>query len=106
MLVILRIMDLRFVNRREELELLEDFASQKRAGIAVVYGRRRVGKTRLLLEFLKTRQGVCVFVPRGGQASLLRGFSRSLGASLPRGLFSATSNPCSSTSKKYLGRVK
>lgn len=85
MLVILRIMILRFVDRREELELLEEFASQKRAGIAVVYGRRRVGKTRLLMEFLKTRQGVYVFVPRGRQASLLRGFSRSLGASLPPG---------------------
>ena len=33
-------MSLRFVDRQRELELLKDFASQKRAGIAVVYGRR------------------------------------------------------------------
>jgi len=39
-IVILRIMSLRFVDRQRELELLKDFASQKRAGIAVVYGRR------------------------------------------------------------------
>ncbi len=51
----------------------------------MVYGRRRVGKTRLLLEFLKAREGVYVFVPRGGQASLLRGFLKGLGATLPAG---------------------
>ena len=38
--LIIRIMSLRFVDRQRELELLKDFASQKRAGIAVVYGRR------------------------------------------------------------------
>lgn len=78
-------MFLRFVDRQEELELLRGFASQKRAGIAVVYGRRRVGKTRLLLELLKATRGVYVFVPRGGRASLLGAFSRSLGAGLPAG---------------------
>jgi AAA+ ATPase superfamily predicted ATPase len=78
-------MFLRFVDRQGELELLRGFASQRRAGIAVVYGKRRVGKTRLLLELLKTTRGVYVFVPRGGRASLLNAFSRSLGASLPAG---------------------
>ncbi|HLH79455.1 MAG TPA: ATP-binding protein, partial [Chthonomonas sp.] len=76
---------LRFVDRRGEVELLRGFASRRRAGVALVYGRGRVGKTRLLLELLKTTLGVYVFVPRGGRASLLNAFSRSLGASLPAG---------------------
>lgn len=47
--------------------MLRGFASQRKA---VVYGRRRVGKTRLLLELLKATRGVYVFVPSGGKAPL------------------------------------
>ncbi len=45
---------MKFVNRMEELELLEKLWQQDRA-LVVLYGRRRVGKTRLMQEFTSPR---------------------------------------------------
>ena len=40
-----------FINRLQERRRLDRFAELERGGLAVVWGRRRVGKTRLLLEW-------------------------------------------------------
>src|SRR3990172_5655183 len=45
-----------FVNRDAELRELD--AAAKRGGLLVIYGRRRVGKTRLLRQWLQTRAGL------------------------------------------------
>src|SRR3989344_1300111 len=42
-----------FINRKEEQEKLLEIAKSKRAELMLVYGRRRVGKSRLLIEFAK-----------------------------------------------------
>lgn len=49
-------MKLEFVNR--ELELAELDAAAARGGLLVVYGRRRVGKTRLLRQWMDGRGGL------------------------------------------------
>lgn len=49
-------MMLDFVNRDAELRELDSAA--RRAGLLVVFGRRRVGKTRLLRQWLETRDGL------------------------------------------------
>lgn len=49
-------MKLKFVNR--ELELGELDGAARRGGLLVVYGRRRVGKTRLLRHWLENREGL------------------------------------------------
>lgn len=49
-------MRLDFVNREAELHELD--AAAKRGGLLVVYGRRRVGKTRLLEQWLQVREGL------------------------------------------------
>jgi hypothetical protein len=49
-------MRLAFVNRRRELAELE--AARRAGGLLVVYGRRRVGKTRLLRQWLAARAGL------------------------------------------------
>ncbi len=41
-----------FLDREEELKAL-DRAFEDRPGFAVVYGRRRIGKTRLLREWIR-----------------------------------------------------
>ncbi len=46
-----------FVDREKELKILEN-SYLRRPSFVVVYGRRRVGKTRLVLEFLKKHRGV------------------------------------------------
>lgn len=48
-------MKLPFVNREKELRELD--AAAKRGGLLVLYGRRRMGKTRLLRQWLGTRAG-------------------------------------------------
>lgn len=42
-----------FADREEELGFLERKWSERGAQLVVIYGRRRVGKTMLLKEFLK-----------------------------------------------------
>lgn len=49
-------MKLAFVNRESELAELD--AAARRGGLLVVYGRRRVGKTRLLREWMSGRGGM------------------------------------------------
>jgi AAA+ ATPase superfamily predicted ATPase len=47
-------MQLPFLDRREELTRLRQLFKQRSRGFAVIYGRRRCGKSRLLLEALPT----------------------------------------------------
>ncbi len=54
-----------FVNRESELEQLEGWWSRPGAGIAIVWGRRRVGKTALIEQFSDQRP--TVFHTGGGR---------------------------------------
>jgi len=45
---------MRFVGRRRELQTLESFYQSPEAGLLILYGRRRIGKTRLVTQFLET----------------------------------------------------
>ncbi|HSX12311.1 MAG TPA: ATP-binding protein, partial [Rhabdochlamydiaceae bacterium] len=53
-----------FVGRDTELQRLEDLAKSGRACIAVIKGRRRIGKSRLAEEFGKGK----IFLPFSGLA--------------------------------------
>lgn len=47
---------MKFVGRTYELNYLDRLYEQKEAALCVVYGRRRIGKTRLLTHWLQTRK--------------------------------------------------
>lgn len=47
------VMETEFVGRRAELELLDNLWHSSRATLLILYGRRRVGKTRLLTHWLR-----------------------------------------------------
>jgi AAA+ ATPase superfamily predicted ATPase len=47
---------LAFTGREHELQLLEDLLTKKVASIAVITGRRRVGKSRFIQEFAKNKK--------------------------------------------------
>jgi AAA+ ATPase superfamily predicted ATPase len=49
---------IRFIDRKEELDLLERAWEQDRAEFIVITGRRRIGKTRMMLEFMKGKEGI------------------------------------------------
>ena len=54
---------MKFYNRKKEIELLSDELKKEKT-FTVIYGRRRVGKTRLVEEVLKKREHVEFFIPR------------------------------------------
>lgn len=52
----------KFVNRTKELETLEKQYTSNASSLVVVYGRRRVGKTSLINEFLKRHKDALYFL--------------------------------------------
>ena len=64
---------MKFVNRRKELGRLERLFRSKTAGLAVIWGRRRLGKTRLLLEWTE-KKGGAYFVADESSPSIQRKF--------------------------------
>lgn len=49
---------MRFIGREQELALLERLYQSEQFEYLVLYGRRRVGKTELLKQFVKKHGGV------------------------------------------------
>jgi uncharacterized protein len=47
-----------FINREEELAYLNSLYGDKEFSLSIIYGKRRVGKTRLIEEYLKDKKGV------------------------------------------------
>jgi uncharacterized protein len=70
------------IDRREELDRLRRLEQDPEGGLVVLWGRRRVGKTRLLLEWCRAR-GV-YWVADASAASLqLRNFAETVATKLP-----------------------
>lgn len=69
-------MILQFVDRNAELETLNDILHKKSAALVLLYGRRRVGKTRLVKEFLKGKPSLYFYVPNAEEKTILAEFSR------------------------------
>ena len=55
---------MKFYNRKEELQLLEKLSQKPGFKLIVIYGRRRIGKTRLIRQFLENKDYTYIFVPR------------------------------------------
>ena len=53
-----------FVNREKELKFLEEKFSEDFPQLIVLYGRRRVGKTQIIKQFLKGKRGIYVLCSR------------------------------------------
>ncbi len=51
-------MNSQFVNRIPELQYLQNEYNQNSASLTILYGRRRIGKTRLIKEFIKEKQAL------------------------------------------------
>ena len=72
-----------FIDRDEELRRLEALSRRREGGLAVIYGRRRVGKTRLLLEWTRRRKGSYFVADQSAPAVQRRYLSAALAARLP-----------------------
>lgn len=72
-----------FLNRTDELTRLDRLARSTEGGLVVISGRRRVGKTRLLLEWTRRHDGL-YFVADQSSASLQRRyFAQAMSTRLP-----------------------
>src|SRR5262245_55319030 len=78
-----------FIDRDEELERLTALSKRCEGGLAVVTGRRRVGKTRLLVEWVERSDGV-YFVADQSSAEVQRRYLVAALAARLRGLDGVT----------------
>lgn len=51
----------RFIDREDETGILEEEWNKNHSRLIILYGRRRIGKTRLITEFSKDKPGIMVF---------------------------------------------
>ncbi|EQD29273.1 ATPase domain protein, prokaryote domain protein, partial [mine drainage metagenome] len=72
-----------FVDRVEELKALKYAYESKNASFVVLYGRRRLGKTELIKQFLKGVDSSAYYLAtEEGSAKQLRSFSNLVGMRL------------------------
>ncbi len=69
-----------FLNREKELSALAELS---RGGLAVVWGRRRIGKTRLLLEWCERLRGVYTVADQSAPETQRAYFARGIARALP-----------------------
>ena len=67
-----------FVNRTTELKTLEEEYIKKSATFTVIYGRRRVGKTALISEYIRHKNHIYLYATEGNIAEQLRGFTKQI----------------------------
>ena len=74
---------MKFINRKKEMARLDNVAKLPDGGVAVVWGRRRVGKTRLLLEWAHKHKGVYYTADESASPLQRKYFSMALEQVLP-----------------------
>lgn len=72
-----------FMDREREMLRLDKIATSGSGGLVVIWGRRRVGKTRLLLEWTKKHDGLYWVADESGSAIQRRYFARALDPCFP-----------------------
>ncbi|MEZ4652070.1 MAG: ATP-binding protein [Candidatus Eisenbacteria bacterium] len=72
-----------FVNRKSELERLDQLVRRPSGGLAVVYGRRRLGKTRLLIEWVARHGGLYTVADRSSARVQMQYVAQAVSSVLP-----------------------
>ena len=65
-----------FIGRERELASLKDFYEKDGIGMTVIYGRRRIGKSTLIAEFVKDKKVIFYTATKVGKARNLELFSK------------------------------
>jgi len=73
-----------FIGRNKEMEALCDFYNSGRFEMVTIYGRRRVGKTELIKEFLKDKKSVYFLAAEGNYKENLAGLTRAIHGTMSR----------------------
>jgi AAA+ ATPase superfamily predicted ATPase len=68
-----------FVNRDEELKILQKLYAEDAFQFVAVYGRRRIGKTRLIQEFIRNRPAIYFLADSLSESEQLKNLGREIG---------------------------
>ncbi len=67
-----------FINRTEELSVLESEYASPNSAFSVIYGRRRVGKTALISKYIENKPHIYLYATEGNLALQLVNFTKEL----------------------------
>lgn len=73
---------MKFLDREDEMRRLLSLSARDDGGLAVLWGRRRVGKTRLMLEWVRRSKGIYTLADQSSGAVQRRYFADSLSSVL------------------------
>ncbi|EQD63722.1 ATP-binding protein, partial [mine drainage metagenome] len=65
-----------FVGRRKELAYLEEKYLEDRSNMILIYGRRRIGKTALVTEFVRNKRALYLLATQEEKSQVVKGFSQ------------------------------
>ena len=65
-----------FIGRKKELAALNDFYKKDGIGLTIVYGRRRIGKSTLISEFIKNKRAIFYTATKVGAERNMELFSK------------------------------
>src|SRR4030067_1224084 len=68
-----------FINREQELAFLEEKWKDPRAQLVVLWGKRRVGKTEIVKQFIKNKPNVYFLSESTSESEQLRRISGAMG---------------------------
>lgn len=74
----LRIMFLKFINRKDELQFLEDRYGHEGFDFIILYGRRRIGKTELIKNFVKDKPHIYMLCNKAGTNANIKKFKQEI----------------------------
>jgi hypothetical protein len=71
---------MKFYNLKKELDTIKEWVnlSKKSTQVGVIFGRRRIGKTRLIKESLNKMNYLCFFIERKPITELLKDFQKAI----------------------------
>lgn len=69
----------KFVGREEELKALEAAYNKEGATLAIIYGRRRIGKTELIRHFIKGKKAVFFLATKANANGQMQSLAREVG---------------------------
>ena len=72
-------MVMRFINREKELSFLNEKWADKTSQLVIIYGKRRVGKTELIKQFIKDKPDIYFLADKRTTSEQLRELGRLLG---------------------------
>jgi len=67
-----------FINREKEMQFLNKLHKSKSSELFILYGRRRIGKTQLTLEFLKNKKGIYYMCSEEGDIINIKNLQKEL----------------------------